>query len=119
MADIDRKDWKVKGPESRAWDPWIVYKGQALREEGSLLNFDIELTLTTTVLTLNLTTFNVHHDLPRHYYPYSYEINDDNNDTTMTDPVPTPRGSSLAYPEMVRLHFKSRWCQLTIRTSFS
>ena len=52
MAYIDRKDWNLKGTESRAWDPWIVYKGQALREEGSLLNLDVELSLTTTVLTL-------------------------------------------------------------------
>jgi hypothetical protein len=31
----------------------LVYKGQALKEEGHLLNSEFELTLTTTVLTLS------------------------------------------------------------------
>lgn len=100
----------MKGPESRGAAPWIVYKGQALEEEGNY-TYQIsthELTLTLAVLSILLDYFlKVYHDLLRSSYNYRKELNHINYDSEMTDPIPTPRGSSLAYPEMVRL--PSNW----------
>jgi len=96
----------VKGPESRGPAPWTVYKGQALEEEGNY-TYQIstsELTLTLAVLSVLLDYFlKVYRDLLGYSYNYRKELNYINYDSEMTDPIPTPRGSSLAYPEMVCL----------------
>ena len=94
----------MKGPESRGPAPWIVYKGQAWTKRVTYQISTYELTLTLAVLSILLDRFlKVYHDLLRYSYPYRKELKYIKHDSEMTDPIPTPRGSSLAYPEMVCL----------------